>query len=77
MFYYKSNRKTALLEVRVQQIFNDADFERMLIFIEALIEDSNSDVVFKVLPELEEQVKNVVNKHYQTFSNFNITVNVV
>lgn len=76
MFYYKSSRNSSQLEVNIRETFTETDFERMLIFIEAFMEDSNENVVFKVLPELEEHVQNVLNNHTQNYSNYNITINV-
>ena len=76
MFYYKSNRNSSQLEVNIQRTFTEADFDRTLIFMEAFMEDSNEDVIFKVLPELEAHVQHILNSHNQTYSNYNITVNV-
>lgn len=76
MFYYKSNKKTAQLEVSIQQSLTEMDFEHILFFIEAFIEDSNDMVVFNELPELHEHIQNVIDIHNQQFLNYNIIINV-
>lgn len=77
MFYYKSINISPQLEVGVQEIFTEEDFNRMFLFIDALIDSQNDTIVFKVLPEFNEQFQALINNlSGKPFFMYNMTVNV-
>lgn len=77
MFYYKSSNISPQLEVGVQEIFTEEDFNRMFLFIDALIDSQNDTIVFKVLPEFNEQFQALINNlSGKPFFMYNMTVNV-
>jgi hypothetical protein len=56
MFYYKKGKKSKL-EVSIAESYSDTDLKRIFLFIDALINNSKAQVVFKVSTAIATQFK--------------------
>lgn len=72
MFYYKQSENPSL-EVRIAEYYSESDFERLFLFIDALIDNSETKVVFMVNPLIKENFEETIMKNNAySFYNYQI-----
>lgn len=75
MFTYK-NIANRSLEIIVKQPFTQEEVYRAFSYMDALVEDIDAEISFKVQPELREHLIAMINNQYTSFYKYNIIENV-
>ncbi|RFN60232.1 hypothetical protein [Marixanthomonas ophiurae] len=76
MFYYIASKKPKL-EVSIVENCSEADLERVFLFIDALAETPEMEIVFKVLPSVKKQfTKTLMSYNWNPVYAYNIEENI-
>lgn len=77
MFYYIASNKPKL-EVSIVKNCSESDLERLLLFIDALSETPDMEIVFKVLPSKKKQfTKTLLSYNWNAVYAYNIEENIL
>ena len=74
MFTYK-NIANRSLEIIVKQPFTQEEVNRAFSYMDALVEDINTEISFSVQPELKENLVQMINKQYVPLYDYHIVDN--